>query len=88
MFNLREALLKNINKLIGTLKNNEDLTNIIKKKLTKKELKVFTQIQTGTKLDTIAKNINSDKKRVEEIYKGCIKKINQEKIKKELIITS
>ena len=87
MFNLRDSLLKNINKLVGTLKNGQDLTNIIKEKLTKKELKVFTQIETGLQRNIVAKNINCNEKRVEEIYKGCIKKINQEKIKKELIIS-
>ena len=85
MFNLRKSISSNINKLVGTLKNEEELTKIIKKKFTKKELKVFIAMQKKTPIKEISQNENVNEERVKEIYKTSIKKLNQEKIKKELV---
>ena len=85
MFDVQEAVLTKIDKLVGTLKEKEELIQILKKKLTKKELKVFTAMYKNIEISQIAKEIHTDEERVKEIYKTTCKKLNQEKIKKELV---
>ena len=85
MFSLKKAILLNINKLVGTLKDENELIKIIKIKFTKKELKVFIAMQKEIPIKEIANNTNMSEERVKEIYKVSIKKLNQEKIKKELV---
>ena len=85
MFSLKKAILLNINKLVGTFKNENELIKIIKIKFTKKELKVFIAMQKEIPIKEIANNTNMSEERVKEIYKVSIKKLNQEKIKKELV---
>lgn len=79
-----EALTKTINKLVGDLKSEEQLREVLKVKLTKKEFKVFVAIETNVSMEDICTEIHVDEERVQEIYKSTCKKINQEKIKKEL----
>jgi len=85
MFNYTDAILANIDKLVGTLKGEEELVLVMKKKFTKKELKVFIAMEQKIEISEIAKEIHTDEDRVKEIYKAATKKLNQEKIKKELI---
>jgi len=85
MFNYTDAILANIDKLVGTLKGEEELVLVMKKKFTKKELKVFIAMEQKIEIGEIAKEIHTDEDRVKEIYKAATKKLNQEKIKKELI---
>ena len=83
--NLQEELEKDIKKLIGELKTNEELTEVLKKKLTKKELKYYKmKIENIDELE-MAKELNCDDKRFQEIKKQTVIKLNQEKIKKELV---
>ncbi len=88
MFNLTNSVLFNIDKLVGTLKEEDELLQVLKKKFTKKELKVFIAMEKETPISEIAKEIHTDEDRVKEIYKASKKKLNQEKIKKELITFS
>jgi len=81
-----KAIVCNIEKLVGTLKKEDELKEVLKKKLTKKEFKVFVAIETKMPKEEIAKEINGDIERVDELYKAACKKLNQEKIKKELVI--
>ena len=83
--NFTEAIELNIDKLVGTLKNEEELEEVLKKKFTKKELKVFVAFSEGKSLDDVKEIINDDDERINEIYKTACKKLNQEKIKKELV---
>lgn len=85
MFDLKKAVLFNIDKLVGTLKDEEELTEVVKRKFTKKEYKVFVSMESEVPVSEIAKEIHTDEDRVKEIYKAACKKLNQEKIKKELI---
>lgn len=85
MFNITNSITSNIAKLVGRLKEEEELLQILKKKFTKKELKVFIAMENKTSISEIAKEISTDEDRVQEIYKASIKKLNQEKIKKELV---
>lgn len=75
----------NIDKLVGTLKDEEELTQVLKKKFTKKEFKVFVAMESEVQISEIAKDAHVEEDRVKEIYKAACKKLNQEKIKKELI---
>jgi len=85
MFNYTDAILANIDKLVGTLKGEDELVLVMKRKFTKKELKVFIAMEQKIEISEIAKEIHTDEDRVKEIYKAATKKLNQEKIKKELI---
>ncbi|RDX34568.1 hypothetical protein DZA35_01210 [Arcobacter sp. HD9-500m-PIT-SAG03] len=85
MFNYTDAILDNIDKLVGTLKGEDELVLVMKRKFTKKELKVFIAMEQKIEISEIAKEIHTDENRVKEIYKAATKKLNQEKIKKELI---
>ena len=86
MANFTEELTKDIKKIVGTLKSEEILIEILKKKLTKKEFKFYKLKIENTDEATIAKELQCDTERFEAIKKQTIVKINQEKIKKELII--
>ena len=83
--NFTDSLLKHIDKLVGTLKKEDELKEVLKRKFTKKEFKVFVAIEEKKDIEDIARLIHDDKQRVEELYKVACKKINQEKIKKELV---
>ena len=83
--NLEKSLLSTIDKLVGTLKSEEQLLEILKRKLTKKEYKVYFARESGKSIEDIKELINDNEERIEEIYKTACKKLNQEKIKKELI---
>ncbi len=83
--NFTEALELNIDKLVGTLKHEEELEEILKKKFTKKEFKVFVAFAEGKSIDEVKTIVNDDEERINEIYKAACKKLNQEKIKKELV---
>jgi len=84
--NVKEELAKDIKKLVGILKSEEQLTETLKRKLTKKEFKYYRLKSDGMDETTIAKELTCDKERFEEIKKQTIVKLNQEKIKKELTI--
>ncbi|XOB62110.1 hypothetical protein ACMC56_16155 [Campylobacterota bacterium DY0563] len=83
--NLTKSLLFNIDKLVGTLKTEEELKEVLKRKFTKKEFKVFVAMEDKKDIKEIAQLINDKEERVEELYKAACKKLNQEKIKKELV---
>lgn len=83
--NFTEAIELNIDKLVGELKHEEELGEILKKKFTKKEFKVFVAFAEGKAIDEVKTIVNDDEERINEIYKTACKKLNQEKIKKELV---
>ncbi|WP_419771108.1 MAG: hypothetical protein ACNI3C_04780 [Candidatus Marinarcus sp.] len=75
-----------VDKLIGTLKEENELKEVLKKKFTKKEFKVFVAMEEKVAIETICTEVNADEQRVQELYKAACKKLNQEKIKQELVI--
>ncbi|RLA83145.1 MAG: hypothetical protein DRG78_05215 [Epsilonproteobacteria bacterium] len=83
--NVTQELTKDIKKIVGILKSDEQLTEVLKRKLTKKEFKYYKLKLENNDEDTIAKELSCDKDRFEEIKKQTILKLNQEKIKKELV---
>lgn len=82
---LKDSLMFHIDKLVGTLKEEAELKEVLKRKFTKKEFKVFVAREEKHNDEYIAKLINDDKERVEELYKSACKKLNQERIKQELV---
>lgn len=84
-FTFTQSLMFNIEKLVGTLKDEDALKEVLKRKFTKKEYKVFVGIESEKPKTIIAQEIKDDIKRVEELYKSACKKLNQEKIKQELV---
>ncbi len=83
--NFTEAIELNIDKLVGTLKDEDELEETLKKKFTKKEFKIFVAFSEGKSIDEVKTVVNDDEERINEIYKTACKKLNQEKIKKELV---
>lgn len=80
-----QSLLTHIDKLVGTLKSEEQLQEVLKRKFTKKEYKVFVAFEEGKSIEEVQTIVNDDVERIEELYKAACKKVNQEKIKKELV---
>lgn len=80
-----KSLTKHIEKLVGILKSEEELKEVLKRKFTKKEFKVFVAMETQKTIEEIKNLIHDDEERIDELYKNAIKKLNQEKIKKELV---
>jgi hypothetical protein len=83
--NLQKSLHFHIDKLVGTLKSEDELKEVLKRKFTKKEFKVFTAMEEKKSIEKIKVLINDDEQRIEELYKSACKKLNQEKIKQELV---
>ena len=80
-----EQLEKDINKLVGELKSEEQLKEILKRRLTKKEFKYFKLKMEDTSVEDIQKELACDEERFAEIAKQTISKLNQEKLKQELV---
>jgi len=81
-----QELQKDINKIIGTLKDEEQLIETLKRKLTKKEFKFYKLKIENTDESLIKKELQCDDERFEAIKKQTLLKLNQEKIKKELTL--
>jgi len=75
---------KHINKLVHPLKDEEELLESLKLKLTKKELKLLKGWAEGTDMDALKKQLNLDEERYGELSTKLIKKLNQEKTKQAI----
>lgn len=85
MIDLQEVLTKHIKVLQGQLKDNEELMVVLKKRLTKKELKVFLGIEEEVHTQELLAQLKCDEDRLKKLYEEAIWKINQERIKQELV---
>jgi hypothetical protein len=86
MNNLKEQLNKDIKVLVRPLKNDADeLVEILKRRLTKKEWKFYKFKLEDMTNEAMTKELKCDSQRLEEIAKQTILKLNQEKIKQELM---
>ncbi|MGJ0313530.1 hypothetical protein [Aliarcobacter cryaerophilus] len=84
--NFTNSITKHITKLVGTLKNEDELQEILKRKFTKREYKTFIAFEEGKDIDEIKTLLKEDdEKEVEKIYQTAIKKLNQEIFKRELV---
>ena len=86
MSNFTQELDKDIKKIVGILKGEEQLAEILKRKLTKKEMKYYKLKIANADEATMLKELQCDTQRFEAIKKQTIVKLNQEKIKKELTL--
>ena len=84
--NFTESLLKHIDKLVGTLRSDEQLQEILKRKFTKKEYKTFIAFEEGKNLDEVKTILREeDEEKIQKTYQTAIKKLNQEIFKRELV---
>jgi len=83
---LQEEIEKHIKKLIHPLKEEDELREALKLKLTKKELKLLKLWAEDIDSQTISKELNIDEERYAQLSTKLIKKLNQEKIKQALCI--
>ena len=81
---IKEALENDIKILSYELKDEEQLKSILKKRLTKKEYKLYTMKNDGFDPQYICNELKLDIKRYEDMDKTIIKKLNYEKLKNEL----
>lgn len=86
MANFTEELTKDIKKIVGILKDEEQIIEVLKRKLTKKEFKFYKLKIANSDEATMLQELQCDSERFEAIKKQTIVKLNQEKIKKELIL--
>ena len=77
---------KHINKLVNPLKDEDELLESLKLKLTKKELKLLKAWAEGTDIEEIQAQLNLDEERYGELSAKLIKKLNQEKTKQAICI--
>ncbi len=77
---------KHIKKLVNPLKDEDELLQSLKIKLTKKELKLLKAWADGTDIEEVQNQLNLDEERYGELSAKLIKKLNQEKIKQAICI--
>ena len=86
MNTLNEEIEKHIKKLVNPLKEPEELLEVLKVKLTKKELKLLKSWADETPQEKIQTDLNLDEERYGELSTKLIKKLNQERIKQAMCI--
>ena len=86
MATLQEEVTKHIKKLVHPLKEEEELREALKVKLTKKEFKLLNAWAEETPIDALKTKLNLDEERYSELSAKLIKKLNQEKIKQAMCL--
>ncbi|WP_323592706.1 hypothetical protein [Aliarcobacter butzleri] len=86
--NFANSIQKHITKLVGTLKSEEELQEVLKRKFTRKEYKTFIAFEEGKSIDEIKSIVRDDEETIQKHYQTAIKKLNQELFKRELIALS
>jgi len=85
MENLTEQLKKDMKKIVGDFNSEAMMVEILKKRLTKKEFKFYRLRCEDASETQMLDTLRCDEKRLEEIEKQTILKLNQEKLKNELM---
>jgi len=83
---LQDEVKKHIRKLIKPLKEESELKVVLKTKLTKKEFKVLKTWANSEPIEPLLERLSLTKERYEELSSKLIKKLNQEKLKQEMMI--
>jgi len=83
---LRDEVENHIRKLIKPLKEEDELKAVLKVKLTKKEFKVLNCWAEDADLKPLLEKLGMDEERYGELSVKLIKKLNQEKLKQEMMI--
>jgi len=83
---LMNELEKHIRTLVNPLKEEQELSKVLKVKLTKKEFKVLKTWAYDTPINELLIKLDMDETRYGELSLKLIKKMNQEKFKQEVCI--
>jgi hypothetical protein len=83
---LMDEVERHIRKLIRPLKDEDELRKVLKVKLTKKEFKVLNAWANDDDMKTLLEKLSLDEDRYGELSLKLIKKLNQEKLKQEMMI--
>ena len=86
MLTLSMEIEKHIKKLVNPLKDEEALLEMLKQKLTKKELKLLKSWAEGIDVEKIQENLGLDEEKYALLSTKLIKKLNQEKTKQAICI--
>ena len=86
MSTLNEEIEKHIKKLVNPLKDSDELLEVLKLKLTKKELKLLRSWAEDTPQKEVQESLHLDEERYAQLSTKLIKKLNQEKIKQAICI--
>ena len=86
MATLQEEVQKHINKLVRPLKEEEELKEVLKIKLTKKEFKLLNAWADQSDLESLKVKLNLDEERYKELETKLVKKLNQERIKQAMCL--
>ncbi len=86
MSTLNQEIEKHIKKLVHPLKDEHELREVLKTKLTKKELKLLKAWAEMIPTNEIQTTLSLDEERYGKLSAKLIKKLNQEKIKQVLCI--
>ena len=82
---LTTLLQTNIKKLTSPLKNEDELIEVLKRKLTKKEFKVLMLTVENAPKEEQLKKLSLDEKRYDEVKTKALKKVNFNELKEELM---
>ena len=86
MSTINQEIEKHIKKLVSPLKEPKELLEVLKVKLTKKELKLLKSWAEGLPAGATQASLNLDEERYGELSTKLIKKLNQEKLKQVMCI--
>lgn len=86
MSTLNQEIEKHIRILVRPLKEEEELTEVLKVKLTKKEFKLLKAWTYETPQEEIQTSLNLNEERYGELSAKLIKKLNQEKLKQAMCL--
>jgi len=82
----RDEVERHIRKLIHPLKEEDELKEMLKVKLTKKEFKVLKTWATNADIEVLKEKLGLDEERYGDLSVKLIKKLNQEKLKQVMCI--
>lgn len=85
---LTTLLQTNIKKLTRLLKNEDELIEILKRKLTKKEFKVLMMTVENLPKEEQLKKLSLDENRHTQIKTKALKKVNFNDLKEELMVSA
>lgn len=83
---LMDEVEKHIRKLVRPLIDEDELKKVLKVKLTKKEFKVLSAWANDDDIKPLLEKLGLDEERYGELSLKLIKKLNQEKLKQEMMI--
>jgi len=86
MSTITHFLEQNTNKVYGTFKDEASLTEVLKRRLTKKEYKLLQAIVSKEERSGVATKLGFDVSEFDAFEKKLIKKLNQSKIKEEILV--